>query len=466
MRTAAALVAGVAVQAMAMVAQPATTTTPVLEVYPAPTPTFPMGPFTVTVSQQGGVSTTPQKSFVYITQQGGRAQSFTTFSFEGGAVAVAVTPTAKNWTSCVLRPLSLGLTARRGPSGAAVFSVPVAPAKVIVEFDGDINHALAIFGDPLPPPAPRNGSHAITFGPGVHDIGQGYEVPRGVTVHIAGGAWVRGTLSGRAAHDVVIQGRGVLSGERLKHPPQATDDLAMLNLCGSRITVRGIHIVNPPTYMVNINPYWTMCFGVAALVDNVKAISWYGTGDGVMVGPSSVVRDSYVRANDDSLKLYSSHTLWERNLIWQNGNGYSFMMSWNTVLPAKNITVRGCTVLRSESRAVFGAQHGGGAPLSNYLFEDIEVEGDVQAPFSISVKTNPWGGSATGTIRDVVFRNVAFTGSGKASSVLRGHGPAAGPGGMSNFSFVNLSIGGTHVISAAEGHFNIDAKTCANVSFA
>ena len=97
--------------------------------------------------------------------------------------------------------------------------------------------------------------------------------------------------------------------------------------------------------------------------------------------------------------------------------------------------------------------------------EDIEVEGDVQAPFSISVKTNPWGGSATGTIRDVVFRNVAFTGSGKASSVLRGHGPAAGPGGMSNFSFVNLSISGTHVANAAEGHFIIDAKTVANVSF-
>ena len=82
-----------------------------------------------------------------------------------------------------------------------------------------------------------------------------------------------------------------------------------------------------------------MCFGRRALVENVKAISWYGTGDGIMVGPDSVVRDSYgecsngrlgcscdsdgqpllptVRANDDSLKLYSSNTLWERNLIWR-----------------------------------------------------------------------------------------------------------------------------------------------------
>ena len=40
---------------------------------------------------------------------------------------------------------------------------------------------------------------------------------------------------GRSANDAVIEGRGVLSGEKLMHPPQTTDDLAMLNLCGSRI---------------------------------------------------------------------------------------------------------------------------------------------------------------------------------------------------------------------------------------
>ena len=80
------------------------------------------------------------------------------------------------------------------------------------------------------------------------------------------------------------------------------------------------------------------------------------------------------------------HTLWENNLIWQNGNGYSFMLSWNTALPATNITVRGCTVVHSASQAVFGAQHGGGGALSDYRFEDIVVEGDVtQATGSVLV---------------------------------------------------------------------------------
>ena len=80
-----------------------------LETYPAPAADLPTGPFTVAVAQGAAPA---QGSFVYITQQGGRAQSWTTFSFEGGVATVAVTP-SKNWTTCVLRPLSLGLTPRR-----------------------------------------------------------------------------------------------------------------------------------------------------------------------------------------------------------------------------------------------------------------------------------------------------------------------------------------------------------------
>ena len=105
-----------------------------LETYPAPAADLPTGPFTVAVAQGAAPA---QGSFVYITQQGGRAQSWTTFSFEGGAATVAVTP-SKNWTTCVLRPLSLGLTPRwRG--GVAVFTVPTAPAKVIVEHDAGLS---------------------------------------------------------------------------------------------------------------------------------------------------------------------------------------------------------------------------------------------------------------------------------------------------------------------------------------
>ena len=122
-----------------------------LETYPAPTANFPSGPFTVSVSQSEGTKgeAAAQDSFVYVTKQGGLSQSWTTFSYAGATATVAVTP-AMNWSTWVLRPLSLGLVARRQGS-AVVFALPIsaAPAKVIVEFDGAVNNALAIFGDPL-----------------------------------------------------------------------------------------------------------------------------------------------------------------------------------------------------------------------------------------------------------------------------------------------------------------------------
>ena len=39
-------------------------------------------------------------------------------------------------------------------------------------------------------------------------------------------------------------------------------------------------------------------------------------------------------------------TLWERNVIWQEDNGQSFMLSWITATNERNITVRGCSHAR------------------------------------------------------------------------------------------------------------------------
>jgi len=436
--------------AILTVAIPATLVT-----YPAPSATFPSGPFNISVTEGAG---TPQTSFVYHSAspsngpgaQKGKSMSWSTFSF-AGTVSVAVTP-QKNWTNVVLRPTSLGLTASR-VGDAAVFSL-AQQTKVIVEFDGDTKDSLIVFGDDLEEHLPlREGD--IEFGPGVHDINQSFTVPKGARVHLAGGAWVRGTLASKAAaHGATIEGRGVLSGELLAHPSSATDALAMLNLCGNDITVRGLTIVNPPTYMVNLNPYWKGCIEQRSLVENVKAMGWHYTSDGIMVGRNSIVQDCYVRANDDSLKLYMSHTRWERNLIWQLDNGWPLMLSWNTMSNEHNISVTDTVVVHVEhtgdthgARAVVGAVHGGTAHLSNYRFENLVVEGPVFRPFGITVQKTQFGPFDTGTISDLTFRNFAFEGAAKSDSKLDGN--------VSQIAFYNLSLEGTVVSSAQEGHFQL-----------
>jgi len=433
-----------------------------LVTYPAPSSSFPNGPYYVGVTQ--GSQQAQISSFVYYsaapadgpaTQQG-RSMSWTTFSFNG-TVTVTVSPWTKmipSWSKVVLRPTSLGLTATH-VKGAAVFTL-TQPAKVVVEFDGYTNNSIMVFAHELEEQKPlRDGD--IEFAAGVHDIGQGFNVPSGARVHLAGGAWVRGTLSSSSANGVVIEGRGVLSGDKLAHPSSATDALAMVNLCGNDIVVRGITVVNPPTYLVNLNPYWKGCYQTRSLVEDVKALGWHYTTDGIMVGRDSTVRDNFVRANDDSLKLYMSNTLWERNAIWQEDNGWPFMLSWNTMTDESNITVRKCSVVHVEhsgdffgARAVFGSVHGGKGRLSGYRFEEIEVEGAVYRPFGITVQKSPFGKYDSGTIDDVTFRNVRFESWGITDSVIKGK--------VSRAAFHNLTIHGHTVASAADGHFDVSSK--------
>ena len=107
--------------------------------------------------------------------------------------------------------------------------------------------------------------------------------------------------------------------------------------------------------MLELNAFWHRgCSGTGALVENVKAIGWYFTTDGIMVGRDSVVRDSFVKCNDDSLKVFSGNTLWERNTLWQLNNGQSWMLSWITDTNERNITVRDSTVIHVEHFKDFG----------------------------------------------------------------------------------------------------------------
>ena len=56
-------------------------------------------------------------------------------------------------------------------------------------------------------------------------------------------------------------------------------------------------------------------------MENVKLLAWHYTSDGIMVGRDSIVRDNFIKCNDDALKVFMGSCLWERNTIWQGDNG-------------------------------------------------------------------------------------------------------------------------------------------------
>jgi hypothetical protein len=136
---------------------------------------------------------------------------------------------------------------------------------------------LLVFIDPLDPflapkqhphnqeqrlaPITRDVSGLMYFGPGIHDVGERLIVPQNTHVRIDGGAYVRGSLftssSSSAKSNITISGGGVLSGELIPHPTSANDSLALINLCADDATVKGITVVNPPTYMVQVLTHYT-----------------------------------------------------------------------------------------------------------------------------------------------------------------------------------------------------------------
>jgi hypothetical protein len=167
--------------------------------------------------------------------------------------------------------------------------------------------------------------------------------------------------SAHNSKSITIRGRGILSGERVLHPSQAADDKALVNLCGSDITVEGVTFVNPPTYALSINAFWnTGCGGDGAgggagrgvQISNVKVIAWYFLTDGVFAGRDAIIEDSFFKVNDDAIKIFQSNTLVRRCTVWQLDNGQCFMMSWITPTDESNITVTDSAVIHVEHAKV------------------------------------------------------------------------------------------------------------------
>jgi hypothetical protein len=109
--------------------------------------------------------------------------------------------------------------------------------------------------------------------------------------------------------------------------------------------VEGVSFVNPPTYALNINAFWSSGCGSGgvgsdATVSSVKVIGWNFRTDGVFAGRGATIEDSFFKVNDDTIKIFQSNTLVQRCTIWQLDNGQSFMMSWITQTDESNITVQ------------------------------------------------------------------------------------------------------------------------------
>lgn len=257
-----------------------------------------------------------QPSFTYISTSDHRAQkvqhahshrsvSWTSFSLTRSHAIVEV-HTQTDFRQCIVRPKHYGYHCKRTGTKTAQFTIKSNRRMMSVEFDfdygsmhKDITDKLLIFADPPETSVPKPNTHGVLFySAGVTDLrGQKHLNATVREVYLAPGAYVHGGFITTGPQSVKIHGRGVLSGERYKfHDSQF--NYALINMDrGAHHTVEGLVLVDPPWY-------FHRALSVHNTIRSMKTVAaWTYNSDGVSLGNNGLVEDSFIMANDDSIKV-------------------------------------------------------------------------------------------------------------------------------------------------------------------
>ena len=220
------------------------------------------------------------------------------FDFSG-TVNVQITSSVPI-SSVAVRPLRLEFNP--SVSGNTI-SFPLSqPANLSIEINGDDRHNLHLFANPMEQNAPSPSSPGVMyFGPGEHGDGSQIGIGDGRTVYIAGGAVVYGTFSARFANSVTVRGRGIMSGEKTGWPCVRLGGRASISLWGvNNINLEGFIAVDSAE-----DRLFQLVDSDSVTMDNVKAITWRGNGDGLNLVSvnSALVKNVFIRSTDDTFAI-------------------------------------------------------------------------------------------------------------------------------------------------------------------
>lgn len=190
----------------------------------------------------------------------------------------------------------------------------------------------------------------IYFRPGVYWMPRethAYLRERVRWVHLAPGAYVKGAIEFRgASDDYRITGAGVLSGELYPYEPDRRNNYASRDESTSdgcqgtcikmlqgystvqpqRMTISGITVANPPYHAFVV--YGDEASFTTEISGYKQVGAWYWQTDGLEIYRGGSLRDSFLHANDDVIKLYHSDVTVENIVVWKGENGPVFQWGW------------------------------------------------------------------------------------------------------------------------------------------
>lgn len=252
--------------------------------------------------------------------------------------------------------------------------------KLVLQIPG--RTPLAIIVTPPESNVPEQGDPNLRyFGPGIHVAGIIAPLEN-ETLYFAPGALVKGRIEARDVNNVSIRGRGFLETEG--YSTRSNREYGILFDRCSDIYVEGVALRS-------YHSWWQMLFlnTTDALVEQVNLFGIGVNTDGVDIDAVKdfVVRDSFIRAEDDGLgwhsldaktngEMITERVLADNIVIWNTraGNGVRIGASMEAQL-WRDITLRNIDILEHSVRgAGLYSDYSDWAWMQDLRFENIRIE--------------------------------------------------------------------------------------------
>ena len=366
----------------------------------------------------------------------------------------------EEFESIRLRPSSAGISFER-EEAVLRFQLP-AGKRVIVEIDEDLLCPLYLLQSERVK-KPENTTFEFRKG-NVYNI-DALELKTNDVVYIEEGAVVSGRIWSRMADHIRVVGNGILYGGNWHEWDKNGAEQMLLTILGKDIEVRGVTLLDGGSW--HLVP--AACEDV--LIEDINILGKVITGDGIdIVGcKNTVVRNSFVRANDDCISIKAEefqdpsgctdvrHILVEDCLFWNAEFGNALEIGYETRCDEiSDVVFRNCEILHCEYE---GNQSGGVLTIHNadrafvhdIHYEDIRIE-DAQEKF-IDIKTldSKYSRDRTrGMVCDIYFKNIEITEGAFPVSIVRGYEMKNEVCRPHDFHFENITVHGKKIGSVNE----------------